>query len=163
MRRFSLWLVMGAYDRCGILVLSFKGDVCRAWLIKEIEIFVRNKELYRVVARYLTLCFYRDGIADGVEGDGKGNDDKRNDHRAGPHKSRRNLPNDVAHLLAPQFYVVRFILIVVHTLKSLMPLFQGQCFTYLHLKVATVADYSDCSSVVRLLMISVNFLAPTDS
>lgn len=29
----------GAYDWCGILVLSFKGDACRAWLIKEIEIF----------------------------------------------------------------------------------------------------------------------------
>lgn len=91
----------GAHDWCGILVLSFKGKACRAWLIKEIKVFVRDKELYRVVAHYFALCFYRDGIADGVEGDGKGNDDKRNDHRAGPHKSRRNLPDDMTHLLAP--------------------------------------------------------------
>ena len=52
----------GAYDRCGILGLSFKGEACRARLIKEIEVFVRNKELYRVAARYLTLRLYRDGI-----------------------------------------------------------------------------------------------------
>lgn len=49
----------------GILVLPFHGDACRARLIKEIEIFVRYKEFYRVVARYLALRLYRDGIADG--------------------------------------------------------------------------------------------------
>lgn len=49
----------------GILVLPFHGDACRAGLIKEIKVFVRNKELYRVVARYLALRLYRDGIADG--------------------------------------------------------------------------------------------------
>ena len=53
----------GAYDRCSIFGLSFKGEACRVRLIKEIEVFVRNKELYRVVARYLTLRLYRDGIA----------------------------------------------------------------------------------------------------
>ncbi len=57
-------------------------------------------------------------IADGVESDGKGNDDKGNDHRAGPHKGRRHLPDDVAHLLAPQFYVVYVILVAVHISKS---------------------------------------------
>ena len=55
----------GAHDWGGILVLSFKGDACRARLIKEIEVFVRYKEFYRVVARYLALRLYRDGIADG--------------------------------------------------------------------------------------------------
>ena len=60
-----------AHDGCGILVLSFKGDTCREWLIKEIEILVRNKELYRVVAVDLSLRLYRDGIADGVEVDGR--------------------------------------------------------------------------------------------
>ena len=49
----------------GILVLPFHGDACRAELIKEIKVFVRNKELYRAVARYLALRLYRDGIADG--------------------------------------------------------------------------------------------------
>ena len=146
----------GAYDRCGILGLSFKGEACRARLIKEIEVFVRNKELYRVAARYLTLRLYRDGIADGVKGDGKGDDDKRNNHRPSPHKGRRHLPDDMAYLLAPQFYVVYVILVVVHISKSLLQLFQGQCFTYLHLKAATVADYSGCSSTVRLPMISVS-------
>ena len=110
----------GAHDWGGIIVLSFKGDACRARLIKEIEVFVRNKELYRVVAHYLTLRLYRYGIADGVEGDGKGDDDKRNDHRADPHKGWRHLPDDVAYLLAPQFYVVYVILVVVHISKSLL-------------------------------------------
>ena len=55
----------GTHDRCGIFVLSFKGEACRARLIKEIEVFVRYKEFYRVVARYLALRLYRDGIADG--------------------------------------------------------------------------------------------------
>ena len=36
----------GAHDWCGILVLSFKGDMYRARLIKEIEIFVRDKDFY---------------------------------------------------------------------------------------------------------------------
>ena len=85
----------GTHDRGNVIVLSFKGDACHARLIKEIEVFVRNKELYRVAARYLTLRLYRDGIADGVKGDGKGDDDKRNDHRADPYKSWRHLPNDV--------------------------------------------------------------------
>ena len=53
------------------------NDTYRAWLIKKIKVFVRDKEFNRVVARYLALRFYRDGIADGVEGDGKGDDDKR--------------------------------------------------------------------------------------
>ena len=153
----------GTHDWGNVIVLSFKGDACRARLIKEIEEFVRNKELYRVVARYLSLRLYRDGIADGVEGDGKGDDDERNDHRAGLHKGWRHLPDDVAHLLTPQFYVVYVILVVVHISKSLLQLFQGQCFTYLHLKAATVADYSGCSSTVRLPMISVSFLVPTGS
>ena len=55
----------GAHDWCGIFVLSFKGDTCRARLIKEIEIFVRYKEFYRVIARYLSLRLNRDGIVDG--------------------------------------------------------------------------------------------------
>ena len=95
----------GAHDRCGIFVLSFKGDACRARLIKEIEVFVRDKELNRVFARYLSLRLYRDGIANGVESDGKGDDDKRNDQRTGPHKGWRHLPDDVANFLAPQFYI----------------------------------------------------------
>ena len=96
----------GTHDWGIVIVLSFKSDACRARLIKEIEVFVRNKELYRVVAHYFALRLYRDGIADGVEGDGKGDDDKRNDHRAGSHKGWGHLPDDVTHLLAPQFYVV---------------------------------------------------------
>lgn len=35
----------GAHDWSYVIVLSFKGDACRARLIKEIEMFVRNKEL----------------------------------------------------------------------------------------------------------------------
>ena len=108
----------GTHDRGNVIVLSFKGDACHARLIKEIEVFVRNKELYRVVAHYFALRLYRDGIADGVGGNDKGDDDKRNDHRADSHKSWRNLPDDVAHLLAPQFYVVYVILVVVHISKS---------------------------------------------
>ena len=110
----------GAHDRGNVIVLSFNGEACRARLIKKIEVFVRNKELYRVVAHYFALRLYRDGIADGVEGDGKGDDDKGNDHRSGPHKGWRHLPDDVAHLLAPQFYVVYVILVVVHISKSLL-------------------------------------------
>ena len=55
----------GAHDWGNAIVLSFYGEACCARLIKEIEVFVRNKELYRVAARYLTLRLYRDGIADG--------------------------------------------------------------------------------------------------
>ena len=112
----------GTHDWGNVIVLSFKGNACRAWLIKEIEVFVRNKELYRVVAHYLPLRLYRYGVADGVEGDGKGNDDKGNDQRTGPHKVRRHLPDDVTHFLATQFYVVYVILVVVHILKSLLSL-----------------------------------------
>jgi len=104
--RFVIVAGDGTHDWGIVIVLSFKSDACRAWLIKEIEVFVRNKELYRVVAHYLPLRLYRYGVADGVEGDGKGDDDKRNDHRAGSHKVRRHLPDDVTHLLTSQFYVV---------------------------------------------------------
>ena len=38
----------GTHDGCGIIVLSFKGEACHARLIKEIEVFVRNKELYQI-------------------------------------------------------------------------------------------------------------------
>ena len=115
----------GTHDWGNVIALSFKGHACRARLIKEIEVFVRNKELYGIVVRYLTLRLNRDGIADGVESDGKGDDDKRNDHRAGSHKVRRHLPDDVTHLLAPQFYVVYVILVVVHISKT--------CYCWLYL------------------------------
>ena len=108
----------GTHDWGIVIVLSFKSDACRARLIKEIEVFVRNKELYGIVVRYLTLRLNRDGIADGVESDGKGDDDKGNDQRSGSYKGWRHLPDDVAHLLTPQFYVVHVILVVVHISKS---------------------------------------------
>ena len=108
----------GTHDWCGIIVLSFKGEACRARLIKEIVVFVRDKDLYGIVVRDLALRLYRDRITDGVESDGKGNDDKGNDYRSGPYKGWRHLPDNVAHLLTPQFYVVYVILIAVHISKS---------------------------------------------
>lgn len=77
------------------------------------------------------LRLYRDRITDGVESDGKGDDDKCNDHRSCPYKGWRHLPDDVAHLLATQFYVVHVILDVVHISKF----------------CCCIGIYNDCSSV----------------
>lgn len=76
----------GTHDWGNVIVLSFKGNACRARLIKEIEVFVRNKDFYSIVGGDFALRLYRDGIADGVESDGKGDDDKGNDQRSGSYK-----------------------------------------------------------------------------
>ena len=106
--------------RRGIFGLPLKGDACHARLVKEIEVFVWDEEFYSAIVIYLALGLYRDGIANGIESHGKGDDDKRDDHRTGSHKDWGHLADDAAHLLAPQFYVVCFIIVVVHISKSLL-------------------------------------------